>query len=160
MPDNVTSIGYFAFRDCTGLTSVTIGDGVTTLGARAFFGCSSLQRVHFTGNAPQHRFSTFSDSDTGSVYYLPNTTGWGATYAGWPIVLWNPTFVAVFRDADAVSGTVTGTPDIPIAIEASTDLRSGEWIRIHTAGLTAGSLHLHDPHAANYPVRFYRIVWP
>ena len=32
----VTSIGVDAFRDCTGLTSVTIPNGVTSIGTRAF----------------------------------------------------------------------------------------------------------------------------
>ena len=36
---SVTSIGGSAFRDCTGLTSVTIPSSVTTIGERAFYGC-------------------------------------------------------------------------------------------------------------------------
>ena len=38
----VTSIGNSAFRDCTGLTSVTIPNSVTSIGNYAFYGCSSL----------------------------------------------------------------------------------------------------------------------
>ena len=34
-----------AFSGCSGLTSVTIGNGVTTIGDRAFFGCSGLTSV-------------------------------------------------------------------------------------------------------------------
>ena len=38
IPDDgsVTSIGYYAFNGCTGLTSVTIPDGVTSIGGSAF----------------------------------------------------------------------------------------------------------------------------
>ena len=38
----VTSIGSFAFEDCTGLTSVTIPDSVTSIGYRAFYDCTGL----------------------------------------------------------------------------------------------------------------------
>ncbi|MBR3864681.1 MAG: leucine-rich repeat protein [Clostridia bacterium] len=34
-----------AFRDCTSLTSIVIGDGVTSIGSGAFYGCSSLTSI-------------------------------------------------------------------------------------------------------------------
>lgn len=42
---SVTSIGSYAFRDCTGLTSITIPDSVTTIGAGAFQGCNGLTKM-------------------------------------------------------------------------------------------------------------------
>ena len=44
-PYSVTSIGYAAFRDCSGLTSVTIGNSVTSIGDDAFRYCSGLTSV-------------------------------------------------------------------------------------------------------------------
>ena len=41
----MTSIGAYAFSGCTSLTSVTIGDGVTSIGDYAFPGCTSLTSV-------------------------------------------------------------------------------------------------------------------
>ena len=50
----VTSIGNFAFYDCTGLTSVDIPDGVTSIGDRAFGNCTELTSVTFAGTVPEN----------------------------------------------------------------------------------------------------------
>ena len=42
LPDGLTSIGAFAFWNCTSLTSITIPNSVTSIGESAFSGCSSL----------------------------------------------------------------------------------------------------------------------
>ena len=42
---SVTSIGSSAFRNCSGLTSVTIGNSVESIGSEAFRGCSGLTSV-------------------------------------------------------------------------------------------------------------------
>ena len=41
----VTTIGNFAFSDCSNITNVTIGNSVTTIGNLAFYYCSSLTSV-------------------------------------------------------------------------------------------------------------------
>ena len=45
VPDNVTSIGNEAFSNCTGLTSATIGNGVTKIYDNTFKDCNNLTRV-------------------------------------------------------------------------------------------------------------------
>ena len=42
---SVTTIGYEAFFDCTGITSVTIGNSVTFINGRAFYGCTGLSSI-------------------------------------------------------------------------------------------------------------------
>ena len=51
IPDSVTSIGGYAFRDCTNLTSIIIPDSVTSIGNYAFNGCSSLTSITFGVNS-------------------------------------------------------------------------------------------------------------
>ena len=49
IPDSVTSIGWAAFDNCSGLTSVTIPDSVTSIGDGAF-NFTSLTSVTITAN--------------------------------------------------------------------------------------------------------------
>ena len=45
IPNSVTSIGYYAFQDCSALTSITIPNSVTSIGREAFNHCSSLTSI-------------------------------------------------------------------------------------------------------------------
>ena len=83
IPDSVTSIGSSAFSGCSGLTSVTIPDSVTSIGKYAFYDCSGLASIIFEGNAPTVGDRAFDDvgSDC-TVYVREGTTGWGVTIPG------------------------------------------------------------------------------
>lgn len=51
IPHEVTSIAEDAFKNCTGLKSVTVGSGVTSIGSGAFTGCDGLETVFFEGDS-------------------------------------------------------------------------------------------------------------
>ena len=45
IPNSVTSIGSYAFQDCSGLTSITIPNSVTSIGDYAFLFCDGLTSI-------------------------------------------------------------------------------------------------------------------
>ena len=49
IPDSVTSIGDYAFRDRSSLTSVTVPDSVTSIGDYAFYSCYNLKYIFYSG---------------------------------------------------------------------------------------------------------------
>jgi hypothetical protein len=55
---------------------------------------------------------------------------------------------------------ITGTPDIPLVVEASTDVAAQAWIALQSSTLTNGLIFFNDPQWTNYPGRFYRIRSP
>ena len=42
LPSGITSIGWEAFSGCSGLTSLSLPSGITSIGSKAFSGCSGL----------------------------------------------------------------------------------------------------------------------
>ena len=59
--NSVTSIGSYAFENCTGLTSVTIGNSVTSIGNWAFSYCSSLTSVTIPNSVTSIGYCAFYD---------------------------------------------------------------------------------------------------
>jgi hypothetical protein len=53
IPEGVTSIGDYAFSGCSGLTSVTIPEGVTEISTAAFYGCTYLQDLTLPSSIQQ-----------------------------------------------------------------------------------------------------------
>lgn len=45
VPDSVTTIDAFAFRDCTGLSGIVLPEGLKKIGDMAFDGCTSLEDI-------------------------------------------------------------------------------------------------------------------
>ena len=59
--DGVTSIGNYAFFDCSALSYVSIPNSVTSIGANAFLGCTSLTAVEISDNVTSIGNSAFRD---------------------------------------------------------------------------------------------------
>ena len=70
--DTITSIGDYAFQNCTSLTSVTIPDSVTSIGNYAFGYCPSLTNVYCKPTAPPSgEPSMFAYNVSGRKIYVP-----------------------------------------------------------------------------------------
>ena len=80
-PEGVTKVGYNVFKDCTGLTGVTIPSTVTEIGFGAFAGCTDLtsvtiqEGVRFIGSA------AFSGCASLATAAIPSTVGEIDNYA-------------------------------------------------------------------------------
>ena len=66
----VTAIGVQAFKDCTGLTDITIPATVTTIEDRAFKGCSSLTAVVIPASVNHIGDAAFSECTSLATVYI------------------------------------------------------------------------------------------
>ena len=57
----ITSIGNYAFLDCTGLTSITIPDSITSIGNIAFQNCTSLTSIEIPSGVASIKERTFQN---------------------------------------------------------------------------------------------------
>jgi len=164
--DSVTSIEDGAFIFCPSLAGVIIGSGITNISGNAFFDCSSLSGVYFRGNAPSADNTAFS-YDATTVYYLPGTVGWEATFADVPTAPWllpNPIILNQGLGFGALTNgfsfTISWATNAGVVVEACTDLASPVWQPLQTNTLVDGSFYFTDAAWADYPDRFYRLRSP
>mgnify|MGYP003181246461 FL=1 len=69
----VTSIGDWAFRDCTGLTSIMIPNSVTSIGNGTFNGCSSLTSITIPDSVTSIGYYAFWDCSGLTSITIPNS---------------------------------------------------------------------------------------
>ena len=79
--DGITTIGGYAFRDCSNLTSVTIPNSITTIGVAAFAYCSALTSVTIPNSVTTIGEAAFVSCRALTSVTIPNsvtTIGWNA----------------------------------------------------------------------------------
>ena len=72
IPDGVTSIGIGAFEWCGSLTNVTIPESVTSIGARAFSDCPLLVNVVLPECLTSIEYATFKNCSSLTNIVIPN----------------------------------------------------------------------------------------
>ena len=73
IPNGVTSIGYCAFKDCLNLTHITIPDSVTEIKEWVFFGCSGLISITIPNGVTSIGYKTFEGCIKLTNIILPNS---------------------------------------------------------------------------------------
>jgi len=88
-------------------TSYSIPVGITNIANYAFAG-AGLSGIYFQGNspAPTNDATVFSGDISATVYYLPGTTGWGATFDGIPAMLYLPYTYTTNNGAITLTGYI------------------------------------------------------
>jgi len=72
IPDGVTSIGNSAFQGASGLTSITIPTSVTSIGASAFQGATSLTSISIPNSVSSIGSNAFQDATGLTSITIPN----------------------------------------------------------------------------------------
>ncbi len=83
IPGSVTSIGYSAFYNSTGLTSVTIPNSVTSIGSEVFRNCTGLTSVTIPNSVTSIGYSAFYNCTGLTSVTIPNSVtsiGYSAFY--------------------------------------------------------------------------------
>lgn len=135
IPAGVRQVGAAAFDHDSILTSVVFPAGVTNLGNFAFRGCSNLKSAIFLGNAPTLGLNDPFNNLSLTVYYYAGTSGWGATYDGFPTVMIPQINIAVVNGQSVIywpASSLTFTPQI------TTNLASPNWTDITNGAAITG----------------------
>ena len=112
IPDSVTSIGKYAFGHCTGLTSLTVPEGIVSIGACAFYGCSGLTSVSIPTSVTSIGSDAFTDcSGLESATYAGTMEQWRNIRWYFPAVCVDGTLLNYGNcgaDGDNLTYTLTG----------------------------------------------------
>jgi hypothetical protein len=99
-----------------------------------------------------------------TVYYLPETTGWEATFADRPTALWLPqaqtTDASFGVQTNQFGFTINWARGQTVVVEACTDMANPVWSPVETNTLTGGSSYFSDSDWTNHPGRYYRLRSP
>ena len=74
IPNNVTTIGDYAFQNCTGLTNITFPDSLTTINSSAFQNCTGLTGITLPDSLTTIKTSAFGGCTSLTEIDLNNVT--------------------------------------------------------------------------------------
>ena len=180
----MTNIGYSAFYNCFGLTSLAIDNTLGTVGDQAFYGCENLRRIYFYGDVAVLGESVFGHcgslegvyfvydppslgtdggtnlflgADDAAVYYF-NSNGWSAAYAGAAVEFWQPTIAGSSMVSNTFRFTVEWVNGQNVRAQACTNLCNPAWRDVNVYTIAGGTCAVCDTNTAE--TCYYRIKWP
>ena len=75
LPDGITSISDCAFEGCSGLTSINLPAGITSIGCEAFYCCSGLTSIYVYSDKVPYIDGAFDGCDANKcTVYVPKGT--------------------------------------------------------------------------------------
>ena len=93
MPVNLPTVGPYAFKNCSSLTSIDIPENVTTVGYDAFIGCTSLTSITIHPTTPPtattkdlqegQKFGAFDNTNNAPIYVPVESVEAYKTANGW-----------------------------------------------------------------------------
>ena len=81
---DITSLGYFCFSGCTGLTSINIPSSVTSLGPSCFEGCTGLTSIILQWNNPPQNYNGTWIYSSPAIFSIPHNTTTNYTNKQYP----------------------------------------------------------------------------
>ncbi len=159
---SVTNIGPNAFSFCSSLGAITLPASISSIGDNAFQYCRALKNVYFEGNAV-YDDGTIFNSDSGTVYYLSGTTGWGPTFSGLPTAVWTPSAPPTiclnnpFAHGGQFGFTISGATNLMVVVETCTNPKSSVWVPLQTNSIGNGTFNFTDTTWTNATTRYYRV---
>ena len=121
IPDSVTSIGDYAFEDCTGVTNVTMDNSVIYIGMGAFWGCNGLTTVAIPNNVTSIGQSAFGYCSGltnvtmgSSVASIGDSAFWGCSSLTTVVIPKNVTSIGdyVFYDCSSLTAITVDPADL------------------------------------------------
>ncbi|HEY3863897.1 MAG TPA: leucine-rich repeat protein [Verrucomicrobiae bacterium] len=134
IPNGVTTVDAQAFWGCSHLLTVVCPASVTSLGDTAFIGCNAITSITFMGNAPKPGSEVFLGDTATTAYYYSGAKGWGTSFAGIPTVK-----LTITLPSGAVEVTLTPAGAISAGAKWQADHGANETSGMTVSGLSVGN---------------------
>jgi len=139
--DSLVGIGTYAFQNCTGLTSFTIGDNITSIEGSTFDGCGSLSFVDFGIGVTLIAGNAFRSCNSLTTITLPDSVTTIASNAfsssGLATVYMNVIVADALTLAAGPGQSLYGATDVDIVILSPWEDDQGVWYSYEIGGSIA-----------------------